>query len=129
MSESIVKSKKRVKDLGEVYTPKNLVQEILSSIPESEWENPSKTFLDPACGNGNILVEVLKNKKKYHSNLDCLKTIYGIDISPENVIECRKRLIAICSKNNIIEKEAIDIVKENIICLNSLEVNFEEIFQ
>ena len=80
-------------------------------------------------GNGNILVEVLKNKKKYHSNLDCLKTIYGIDISPENVIECRKRLIAICSKNNIIEKEAIDIVKENIICLNSLEANFEEIFQ
>jgi len=129
MSESIVKSKERVKDLGEVYTPQVLVQEILKNIPKAGWEDPNKTFLDPACGNGNILVEVLKEKKKHHDNILCLKSIYGIDISSENVIECRKRLIRICSENNKIEKEAINIVKKNIVCLDSLTVDFDKIFQ
>ena len=56
------KTKERVKQTGEVFTPSWLVNEILDKLPEDQWTNSSKTFIDPACGNGNILVEIVRRK-------------------------------------------------------------------
>ena len=90
---SNVKSKERKDQLGEVFTPPELVNEILDHIPEECWSNPNKTTLDPTCGNGNFLVEVFKRMAKYHSKEHILsKMLYGVDIMEDNCKEAIARL-------------------------------------
>ena len=105
--ERLVKSQERVRDLGEVFTPMATVRAMLDLIPEEMWQShPSATFLEPSCGDGNFLVEILARKltnvhqvfldgslaggeslKAVHFHaLEALSSIYAIDISPENVI-------------------------------------------
>tara|TARA_Y100000310_G_C20290169_1_gene626846 strand:+ start:156 stop:671 length:516 start_codon:yes stop_codon:yes gene_type:complete len=92
MTEKLVKTKKRVADVGEVFTPRWLVDEIIETLPESLFENSRKTFIDPACGNGNFLVEVIAKKRQSGATaLEALATTYGVDIMADNVVECRQR--------------------------------------
>lgn len=105
----IIKSKERVRDLAEVYTLEKEIKSMLNLVRYLS-ENTENTFLEPACGNGNFLIEILKrrlqtiyrknkNKQNNQSNIEfsiirSLASIYGIDISEENIIEARERLIA-----------------------------------
>lgn len=116
-TERLIKSKKRVKDFGEVFTPKHIVQDMCSLIPH-EMYSVEKTFLEPACGNGNFLVEILERKlKNCHNDKDvriAASSIYGIDIQEDNVIEARQRL------NNLVQKYfpqvgCMDIFSKNIV--------------
>lgn len=99
-----VKSKKRVSDHGEVYTAAREVNAMLDLVKQ-ETERIDSRFLEPACGTGNFLAEILERKlavveKRYKkSQLEyerysilAISSIYGIDILEDNVIECRKRL-------------------------------------
>jgi len=103
MSEQVV-SKKRVADHGEVYTSKKEVNAMLDLI-EQETERIESRFLEPACGTGNFLVEILRRKlnavaDRYHKNqiefekyaVITVSSIYGIDILEDNVLTCRNRL-------------------------------------
>lgn len=86
----------RVKATGEVFTPTELVIEIIQKVLSNDPEafSPGKTILDPACGDGQFLVPV-KLLKMYHygmSEEDALKDIYGVDIMRDNVDLCKKRL-------------------------------------
>lgn len=105
--EVLVKSAERVRDLGEVFTPAATVEAMLDLLPEDVWQpHPTRTFLEPACGNGNFLVAILQRKLDsiaaqwkektlpagnsveavlFHA-LQALSSIYGVDIAPENVI-------------------------------------------
>tara|TARA_A100001015_G_scaffold317573_1_gene434936 strand:+ start:1752 stop:2315 length:564 start_codon:yes stop_codon:yes gene_type:complete len=100
----MIKSKKRIADFGEVFTSEREVQEMLNLV-DNETHRIESRFLEPACGNGNFLIEVLKTKLQvvksiYHKNqLDFEKyaflsvaSLYGIDILEDNVHECRIRL-------------------------------------
>jgi hypothetical protein len=58
----VTKTKERVKKTGEVFTPPWLVNQMLDELDKSSFDAPGKTFVDPACGNGNILVEVIRRK-------------------------------------------------------------------
>jgi len=92
------KRKARRKISAEDFTPSWLVNDILDKLNEygkESWE-PNKTFCDPACGNGNMLVEVLKRKISLgHDPIEALSTIYGTDIMQDNIRECRLRLLKI----------------------------------
>lgn len=103
MSEQVV-SKKRVADHGEVYTSKRQVNDMLDLVKQ-ETKRIDSRFLEPACGTGNFLVEILKRKlsivdDKYHKNqidfekyaIIAVSSIYGIDILEDNVLTCRNRL-------------------------------------
>lgn len=57
-----IKSRKRVKDFAEVYTNEREVKAMCDLIPTEIWDNIESTFLEPACGNGNFLVEILARK-------------------------------------------------------------------
>ena len=86
----------RVKATGEVYTPTELVIEILQKMIEDNPEvfAPGKTVIDPACGDGQFLVPV-KWYKVLHHNMteeDALNDIYGVDIMQDNVEVCKRRL-------------------------------------
>ena len=89
----LTKTQERIKLLGEVFTPTELVLEMLDKLPDDVWTDPTKTFLDPTCGNGQFLIAVLTVKKALGHNLEqALSTIYGADIMEDNVVECIERL-------------------------------------
>ena len=100
-------SKKRVTDHGEVYTRKREVNAMLDLVRQ-ETERIESRFLEPACGRGNFLAEILERKLavvenryrrsqvEYERNVVlAVSSIYGIDILEDNIIECRKRLFGI----------------------------------
>lgn len=136
--ESIIKSRDRVRDQGEVFTPLVVVGEMLDML-EPDISDRSKRVLEPSCGNGNFLVEVLSRRlravSKKHSlankEFDVLTiaaNIYGIDIMSDNVREARSRLTALVNmffadtKNSADFMYALDtIIKRNIICGDSLK--------
>lgn len=105
--EKQVVSKKRVADHGEVYTSKREVNAMLDLVKQ-ETERIDSRFLEPACGTGNFLAEILerklcvvetrygKSQLEYERNaVLAVSSIYGIDILEDNVVECRKRLFNI----------------------------------
>lgn len=107
IKHSQVVSKKRVTEHGEVYTGKREVNAMLDLVKQ-ETERIESRFLEPACGTGNFLTEILERKlwvvkSRYNKNqLDyernavlAVSSIYGIDILEDNVMECRKRLFDI----------------------------------
>jgi hypothetical protein len=105
--EGLVRSKQRVADHGEVFTPSWLVEDMLDLV-KSESERIDSRFLEPACGSGNFLKSVLKRKlitvqtrygksdfERRHHALFALMCIYGIELLKDNVEECRQNLLAI----------------------------------
>ncbi|MCX8214031.1 MAG: N-6 DNA methylase [SAR202 cluster bacterium] len=100
-----VRSKQRVIDHGEVFTPPDVVQAMLDLV-RAESERIDSRFLEPACGSGNFLVGVLERKletvrgrygtsafEHRHQALLALMSIYGIELLDDNVAECRYNLL------------------------------------
>lgn len=128
MRKKLIKTKDRVRKFGEVFTPNYIVVQMCDYLPAEAWEIGA-TFLEPACGNGNFLVEIferkLKNCKTASDGLEALKSIYGIDIQLDNVLESRKRLVDIFLKRFGLVPEtlkAADIISCNIICGDFLKL-------
>ena len=124
-----VKSKKRVAEHGEVFTSEREVNAMLDLVKQ-ETERIDSRFLEPACGDGNFLVEILNRKlnvvvskyKKSQSELEryiiiALSSIYGVDILEDNVLACRQRLFDIA--NTTYTKTFKDKCKEG--CSNTLK--------
>jgi len=102
-----VKSKKRVADHGEVFTSEREVNAMLDLVKQ-ETERIDSRFLEPACGTGNFLVEILNRKLKIVTDrykksqiefernaIIAISSIYGVEILQDNAIECRDRLFEI----------------------------------
>jgi SAM-dependent methyltransferase len=122
---TLTKSKKRVKELGEVFTPPELVDEMLDRLPAEVWQDPGKTFLDPACGTGNFLVAVVRRKVEAGAQpLQALSTTYGIDIMEDNVAECRERLLEASGHPD----GGAAVVQDRIRCADALKVRTEELW-
>ena len=136
------KSRQRVRDHGEVFTNEREVK-AMCDLVKDETERIDSRFLEPACGDGNFLAEILTRKleivkRKYKkSALDYEKnavlaasSIYGVDILIDNVIACRERMFKIWDKEYkaVCKKECSDqtrdavrfIFKRNIVCGNAL---------
>ena len=117
--ENLVKSKQRVADHGEVFTPSWMVEDMLNLV-KGESERIDSRFLEPACGSGNFLKVVLQRKlstvqsrygksefERNHYALFSLMCIYGIELLEDNVVECRKNLLDIFSAKLKIDAESI----------------------
>ena len=104
MAKEQIKSKERVAEHGEVFTNEREVNAMLDLVKD-ETERIESRFLEPACGDGNFLIEILRRKlavvkrqygrsrsdyEKY--SILALSSIYGVDIMEDNAAECRKRL-------------------------------------
>lgn len=114
----IERDKLRVKATGEVFTPTELVQEILDKLDPTLFQDPTKTFLDPSCGDGQFLSEVLIRKVENGIDFEtALSTIYGVDLMQDNVDLCRERLL--CGQNHLRH-----IVEKNIVCADALTYDF-----
>lgn len=108
----------RVKATGEVFTPTPLVQEVLDQLNPNLFKDPTKTFIDPACGDGQFLGEVLIRKLENGIDFEtALGTIYGVDIMQDNVDLCRERLL--CGREDLRH-----IVEKNIVCADGLAYDY-----
>lgn len=114
----LVKSKQRVADHGEVFTPSWIVDDMLNLV-ENESNRIESRFLESACGEGNFLKTVLNRKlgtvrAKYgksefetrHYSLLAVMSIYGIELLEDNIKECREALLAIYAKFLGIDQES-----------------------
>ena len=144
-----IKSRERVRDLAEVYTHEREVNAMLdlaqAMFPSAhDPGNTDCTFLEPACGHGNFLVEILSRKLRHvtprrygrgerfeHRVLRCLASIYGIDISDDNVRESRERMQSVISRHldehlntdaptSGFGQAVRTILETNIVCADSL---------
>lgn len=118
----------RRKETAEVFTPHSLLDEMTAMLPEEVWTNSSKTFLDNSCGNGNILLYIIKKKLDNGSTyLEALKTVYGVDLMPDNIEECYERIKALLDERDIKydESEVDAILKHNIVCHDALDWDYE----
>lgn len=101
------RSRERIKDMGEVFTPEQYVQQMLSSLDSSVWADESVVFFEPSCGHGNIVLPIflkrVKELKRSYSKqsspkiilqavANCLNTLWAIDICAKNVELTRKRI-------------------------------------
>jgi hypothetical protein len=135
---NLVKSRKRVSDFGEVFTPSWMVEDMLD-LAKDESERIDSRFLEPACGSGNFLAPLLKRKlrtvhQKYGKNefekrqyaILALMCIYGVEMQEDNVEECRANLLTIFdeyfgqSLTDDIHAAAKYILIQNIICGDAL---------
>lgn len=107
VTKRIVKSRERIADHGEVFTPEWLVDAMLNQV-QAETERIDSRFLEPACGDGNFLVKILERKlaavdAKYATSefqrrnyaLLALMCIYGIEFLEDNVLDCRENLLRV----------------------------------
>ena len=109
----------RIKATGEVFTPTLLVQEMLDQLPNEVFTDPTKTFLDPSCGDGQFLGEVLIRKMENGSTFEqALSTVYGVDLMIDNVDLCRERLL--CGREDLRH-----IVEQNIYQADGLKFSYD----
>lgn len=108
----------RIRATGEVFTPTVLVQQVLDQMDADLFVQPGKTFLDPACGDGQFLSEVLIRKLESGQDFEtALGSIYGVDLMADNVDLCRQRLL--CGQEHLRH-----IVERNIICADALRYHY-----
>ena len=142
MKNNQTKSKKRVADHGEVFTAEREVNAMLDLV-KYEAERIDSRFLEPACGDGNFLAEILRRKLaivksrygKHAADYEryaviAITSIYGVELLPDNTDECRKRMFEIfdieytknCKKEaNDDTREAVrHILRHNILCGDAL---------
>lgn len=123
-SEGGIKSKERSAKFGEVFTPSWVVKKMCDMIPEDGY-GIGRTFLEPACGTGNFLVEIFRRKLEYCTDIldgiSALNSIYGIDIQQDNVSQSRQRLRRMFTERFSVCPPAVDeILERNIVCGNFL---------
>ncbi|MDH6536539.1 SAM-dependent DNA methyltransferase [Aurantimicrobium minutum] len=145
-----IKSRERVRDLAEVFTHEREVNDMLDLVPDMFIDIDSR-FLEPACGTGNFLVEILGRKislisESIHGGsplwyefalLRCIASIYAVDISAENVAESRNRLLVMLDAAHALHGEpmsegflraANEILETNVVLGDSLSAATEIVF-
>jgi hypothetical protein len=123
----IDRDKLRIKKTAEIFTPQLLVTEMLDKLERENpilFTDPSKTFIDNSCGDGEFLGEiVIRKMERSGCGLEqALSTTYGVDLMEDNIEECKKRLAGPNPTTEILE-----ILNKNIICADGLtfDYNFE----
>lgn len=130
---SLVKSKQRVADHGEVFTPAWMVEAMLDLV-KGETERIDSRFLEPACGSGNFIVQILRRKlavvelkygksdfERQHYALLALMCIYGIELLADNIAECRAKVLDVFAEHlgldeaDDLYRAALHVLSENLV--------------
>lgn len=121
----------------EFFTPYSIVKKMCEKISDSDWSDPDKTFLEPAFGNGQFIIYIIYNRIIHGVSWKrALETTYGLELMEDNVTETYVRILSLLDsldEYGIIKdyeiksiKEAMDIMKKNLVCHDFFTWNFEE---
>jgi hypothetical protein len=117
----VQRDRTRIKSSGEVFTPSELCIKVMDQLEKDNptlFTDPTKTFLDPAAGDGQLLGEALIRKMERGSTFEqALETIYGVDLMIDNVDACRDRLL--CGQEHLRH-----IVEKNIVRADGLKYGY-----
>lgn len=141
---SLVKSKQRVADHGEVFTPAWMVEAMLDLVKDETARIDSR-FLEPACGSGNFLVRILQRKlaavelkygksefEKRHYALFGLMCTYGIELLADNIAECRANMLEILAdylgvdESDDVYRAAFYVLSQNLVHGDALSMKTHE---
>ena len=141
---SLVKSKQRVADHGEVFTPAWMVEAMLDLVKD-ETERIDARFLEPACGSGNFIVQILKRKlaavelkygksdfERRHYALLALMCIYGIELLADNIAECRANVLEVFAEylnmdeTDDLYQAATQVLSENLVHADALTMRAKD---
>jgi hypothetical protein len=128
---TLVKSKQRVADHGEVFTPAWMVEAMLDLVND-ECERIDARFLEPACGSGNFIVRILQRKlaavelkygtaefERQHYALLGLMCIYGIELLNDNINEGRANVLEVFAEYlGLAEDDDLFLAAEHVLGLN-----------
>lgn len=116
--DGIERNAVRIKATQEVFTPTEMVCDLLDKLDQKFFIDHEQEFVDPTCGDGQFLGEVLIRKLENGIDFEtALSTIYGVDLMPDNVKLCQDRLL--CGQEHLRH-----IVERNIVCANALTYNY-----
>ena len=112
----------------EFCTPYSIVKRMADKIPDEDWSDPTKTFLESSFGNGQFVVYIVWNRIQHGIDWQtALKTLYGVELMADNVLECHDRVIDLLIKLGIEfdERTARKIMKKNLVCSDFFKWDFE----
>ena len=112
----------------EFFTPYTIVKRMCDKIPDSDWADPKKTFLESSFGSGQFVVYIVWNRIQHSIDWQtALKTLYGVELMADNVLECHDRVIDLLTKLGIEfdERTARKIMKKNLVCSDFFNWDFE----
>lgn len=112
----------------EFFTPYSIVKRMGDKVDDEDWADPTKTFLESSFGNGQFVVYIVWNRIQHGIDWQtALKTLYGVELMADNVIECHDRVIDLLTKLGIEfdERTARKIMKKNLVCSDFFKWDFE----
>lgn len=118
----------RIRKYGEVFTPDWMVANMCDMLEvESPGAfSPEKTFLEPTCGDGAFVVEILRRKfqncQRRYDFTTAISSVYGLEIQADNVAECIRRVTALCEEYFKPTKTDLQIINDHFIMCDSLKV-------
>ena len=127
-TETRVARRKTGKKTNEYFTPYSIVKRMCDKIPDEDWSDPTKTFLEPSFGSGQFVVYIVWNRIQHGVDWETtLKTLYGVELMADNVLECHDRVIDLLTKLGIEfdERTARKIMKKNLVCSDFFKWDFE----
>ena len=116
------------KSTQEFFTPYSIVKRMCDKIPDEDWSDSTKTFLEPSFGSGQFVVYIVWNRIQHGVDWETtLKTLYGVELMADNVLECHDRVIDLLTKLGIEfdELTARKIMKKNLVCSDFFKWDFE----
>lgn len=130
MSKYGVSASGRCRTDTEVFTPPNIVKDMCDMLgnanPEVDVYAPWTTFLEPTCGDGNFIVEILRRKfdrcKCRSDYRIAIQSVYGMDIQADNVAETIRRVTELCKQRFKPTKEELQIINDHYIMCDSLKI-------
>lgn len=120
--------KERISKFGEVFTPPHIVVQMADLLEKEDAEvfAPEKTFLEPACGEGVMVLEILRRKfARCRTRADystALRSVWAMDIQERNVQATIRNVEALCRENFALTKKDLEVISDHIILCDSLKV-------
>lgn len=124
------KNNKEGKSTNEFFTPYSIVKRMCDKVPEEDWADPDKTWLEPAQGNGQFTIFILY-RRIHEYNIPwrkALENMYALELMEDNVQEARQRIHELLRNisSDYIPEVADEIMDRNIVCADFFLWNFEE---
>ena len=127
-SSQRLSKEERIRKFGEVFTPPYVVKSMCDMLEQESPDafEPGKTFLEPTCGDGAFVVEILRRKfERCKSRADyttALQSVYGLELQEENVNACIENVKALCQEYFKPAKAELQIIDDHYIMCDSLKV-------
>ena len=124
----VARRKDKETNSQEFFTPYSIVKRMCEKIPDSDWSNPEKTFLEPSFGNGQFILYIIW--KRINSGIswkDTLSTLYGVELMEDNVQETKERILNLLDSLDIEYSrcEAQEIMDHNLVCSDFFKWDFD----